>query len=173
MIIILVIIIFSLSGCVKKIDNTVTDPSKGKTALNIALKQKGTQYVWGGRGPDVFDCSGLITYSYKEAYEHDKIFNINSWINDDATIQGLYNWNVKYLSFSKIKPGDIIFMTRTDGEVTHGGLFIEWIKKYDKFKFVHASSYSGKVVVDTWYINQMDRVLSFVKAGRFKASLNY
>jgi cell wall-associated NlpC family hydrolase len=36
-------------------------------ALTIALKQIGDPYVWSEEGPDQFDCSGLMYYSYRNA----------------------------------------------------------------------------------------------------------
>lgn len=36
-------------------------------AMRIALAQRGKAYLWGGAGPDRFDCSGLILYSYAQA----------------------------------------------------------------------------------------------------------
>src|SRR5436309_13571890 len=38
-----------------------------QTAVNTALAQVGKPYVWGGAGPNSFDCSGLVQYSYKAA----------------------------------------------------------------------------------------------------------
>lgn len=34
-------------------------------ALNCALQQAGKPYVWGERGPNAFDCSGLMQYAYR------------------------------------------------------------------------------------------------------------
>jgi cell wall-associated NlpC family hydrolase len=36
-------------------------------ALRVALAQVGKPYQWGGAGPDSFDCSGLVMYSYEAA----------------------------------------------------------------------------------------------------------
>ena len=35
-------------------------------ALEIALAQVGDPYVWGDEGPDTFDCSGLVWWSYAQ-----------------------------------------------------------------------------------------------------------
>lgn len=37
------------------------------TMLTVALQQQGDPYIWGATGPDAFDCSGLIVYSWREA----------------------------------------------------------------------------------------------------------
>ena len=49
----------------------------------------------------------------------------------------------------EMRRGDLVFITKTDEKITHVGLFIRWVT-IDNFEFVNASSYLGKVVVDTW-----------------------
>jgi len=39
----------------------------GRQAAAIAAQQVGKRYVRGGKGPEVFDCSGLVFYSYQQA----------------------------------------------------------------------------------------------------------
>ncbi|WMI33599.1 hydrolase [Streptomyces phage Kenrey] len=39
---------------------------RGK-AYNVAKAQLGDKYVYGAAGPNTFDCSGLVKYSYKQA----------------------------------------------------------------------------------------------------------
>lgn len=41
--------------------------SIAKRAVEYAMKQVGKPYVWGGTGPDTFDCSGLVLWSYTKA----------------------------------------------------------------------------------------------------------
>lgn len=38
----------------------------GYAALQVALTRIGAPYVWGATGPDAFDCSGLVQWSYKQ-----------------------------------------------------------------------------------------------------------
>lgn len=40
------------------------DASLGARVLQYAMTFNGHRYVWGAAGPDVFDCSGLVMYSY-------------------------------------------------------------------------------------------------------------
>lgn len=37
------------------------------TAIRAALSRRGAPYVWGGNGPDRFDCSGLVVWAYQKA----------------------------------------------------------------------------------------------------------
>lgn len=39
----------------------------GQAAVNAALSQIGTPYVWGGNGDGGFDCSGLTSWAYRQA----------------------------------------------------------------------------------------------------------
>jgi len=49
----------------------VTQPvvmeSPGQVAVKAALSKVGTPYVWGAKGPDRFDCSGLTQWAWKQA----------------------------------------------------------------------------------------------------------
>ena len=45
---------------------TITGDSLGEQALRFALTRIGDPYVWGGAGPDDFDCSGLVMWAYAQ-----------------------------------------------------------------------------------------------------------
>lgn len=57
------------SGAVVKALTSKADATRtpaGKAA-RTALAQRGDMYLWGAEGPNRFDCSGLMMYSYKAA----------------------------------------------------------------------------------------------------------
>ena len=50
--------------------NVVTTSDSGpfaEAAIDAALSKLGSPYVWGDEGPDTFDCSGLVLWSYAQA----------------------------------------------------------------------------------------------------------
>jgi hypothetical protein len=169
----LLILIISLTGCSNLYQIEVTD-EQAENALNIALEQINKPYEWGGRGSDKFDCSGLITWSYKQALGEDDIFRVGTYVTNDAAMDDLYRWNVALLQIKEIKPGDIIFITSEEDAITHGGLFIRWIDE-DTFEFINASSYEEyrKVVIDTWPVEGEKREQWFAGAARLKTIYNY
>ena len=159
----------ALTGCFFKGGVEVSEEISTE-ALEIALRQQGKPYVWGGRGPDVFDCSGLITWAYKSAVGRDRIFSISGYKTTDATMSDLYDWNVSLIPLEKAAPGDIIFFDEDD-KITHGGLFIKWMDDSEsEFEFVHASSAAGGVIVDSWIPGETRRKHSLTGAGRFKVA---
>lgn len=140
-------------------------------ALNTALGKVGAKYTWGGQGPDEFDCSGLIIWTYAKAYSDLKL-RIGSTITHDATQDDLWRFNVLPLSPSEIRPGDLVFITNENDRMTHGGLFIGWVdENKSEFRFINASSYWNKVVVDTWPVHGPKRGQWFAGAGRLKTAI--
>ena len=66
-------------------------------AVRAALSRLGRPYVWGATGPDQFDCSGLVQWSYAQAGLHlDR--TTYQQINDGIPIP---RWQVR--------PGDLVF----------------------------------------------------------------
>lgn len=53
-------------GCSNVLTANLPPGSVGRM-LQAALDQQGDPYVWGAVGPDAFDCSGLVVYSWRQA----------------------------------------------------------------------------------------------------------
>ena len=67
-------------------------------AVATALSEVGKPYVWGGAGPDSFDCSGLVMWSYAHAG-----VALAHWTGDQIN-QG------QPIDMKDLQPGDLIFM---------------------------------------------------------------
>ncbi|GAA2161047.1 C40 family peptidase [Humibacillus xanthopallidus] len=91
-----------------------TSPA-GRIAVSFALAQLGKPYLWGGNGPDRFDCSGLTQ---------------QAWSRAGVTIgrvvsQQLRNGHVT--SVAQLAPGDLVMIPGADGTIAapgHVGMFI-------------------------------------------------
>lgn len=78
-----------------------------------ALDLVGKPYVWGGKGPDVFDCSGVIMYLYK----------LNGIDLQWSDIQYGNGVNIS-LDSSKWQVGDVLSYVDSSGEVVHHALYL-------------------------------------------------
>jgi secretion/DNA translocation related TadE-like protein len=81
----------------------VSDQQAG-AVLAWARAQLGKPYVWGGNGPDGFDCSGLV----QQAYAHAAGQAV------PRTAQAQYDAATK-VAYSAMRPGDLIFWTGPSG----------------------------------------------------------
>lgn len=71
--------------------------SRAGIAVRAALSRLGRPYVWGATGPNQFDCSGLVQWSYRQA-----------GIQLDRTTYDQINDGVP-VPRSQIQPGDLVF----------------------------------------------------------------
>jgi cell wall-associated NlpC family hydrolase len=84
-------------------------------AIGFAEQQLGKPYLFGGTGPDSFDCSGLVMMAYRTA-----------GINLERTSQAQWASEVR-VPASQVQPGDLVFFAGADGTPTspgHVGLVI-------------------------------------------------
>lgn len=86
------------------------------TALQAALNQRGTPYVYGGAAPGGFDCSGLMQWSYAQA-----------GISLPRTSQAQQNVG-QPVSRSNLKPGDLVFY---GSPAYHVGMYVGGGKMVD------------------------------------------
>lgn len=69
-------------------------------AARAALSKRGTWYLWGGKGPNNFDCSGLAQWAWRQA---------GVSIGPDTYTQVKQGDPVDY--GEPVRPGDLIFPT--------------------------------------------------------------
>jgi cell wall-associated NlpC family hydrolase len=81
-------------------------------AVQVALAQVGTPYLWGGETPGVgFDCSGLVQFAYQTA-----------GISLPRTAQTQYDAGPHLPSGVDPQPGDLVFFGASSDDVTHVGI---------------------------------------------------
>ncbi len=130
------ILLFSTISCHKK---PTYEPAN--VVVAVAYKQIGKPYSLGGKGPNSFDCSGLVYYCYKHA-----------GYNLPATTKKLKKVGEKVtgkLKFKKLKKGDILFFKigKIFGSPNHVGIYV------GNKQMIHASPSKGvvKVYLDNKY----------------------
>jgi cell wall-associated NlpC family hydrolase len=78
-------------------------------AVEEAKRQLGKPYVFGGAGPDNFDCSGLTAWAWKAG---------GRTLPHSATAQ--YNM-LPHVAISDLQPGDLVFF---GSDIHHDGIYV-------------------------------------------------
>jgi len=89
---------------------------RAKTAINFALAQLGDPYVYGGTGPNGWDCSGLVQAAWRAA-------GVSL-----PRVVGPQMSATKRISMSQLRPGDLVAYS----SMSHIGIYL------GKGKVVHA-----------------------------------
>jgi peptidoglycan DL-endopeptidase CwlO len=100
---------------------------KGATALEFALAQVGEPYVYGGAGPDSWDCSGLTMMAWRAA-----------GVSLPHGAKAQYG-STPHISKSELQPGDLVFFYNP---IHHVGIYA------GNDKVVHAPKPGDVVSVD-------------------------
>jgi cell wall-associated NlpC family hydrolase len=104
-------------------------PSRGAvSAMANAMSKIGAPYKWGATGPNAFDCSGLVSWAFK-----------NAGITLPRTSRAMASVG-KPVAKSDLRPGDLVFFYKP---VSHVGIYI------GDGKIVHASSKKSPVKVSS------------------------
>ena len=157
----------SFSGSLKPNPQPVTTEEAAQ-ALEVAKEYIGTPYTAAGRGPTLFDSSGIITYAYRQVIP-DLRFRTSEWdATYDAPHRLIYYWNIKPLPLEELQPGDLVYLTDGTDIVTHGAFFVDWVEPYEVMRFLDASGYHGEVGIQEWPVNEEKRGQWFVGAGRLE-----
>ena len=111
------------------------------TAISFAEQQVGKPYLWGGTGPDAFDCSGLVMMAYRTAGISLERTSQDQWATEQR------------VPASAVQPGDLVFFAGSDGTTTspgHVGLVIgngKMIEAYATGFPIRVASYIGRGAV--------------------------
>jgi cell wall-associated NlpC family hydrolase len=124
---------------VAKSSSTASPAAMRKAAVSNALSKVGKPYRWGASGPNAFDCSGLVKWSFAQA---------GRALPRTSRAQSTTGTSV---SRANLRPGDLVFFYKP---ISHVGIYI------GNNKVVHASRKGQPVKV-----SDMSR-MKFTKAVR-------
>jgi len=102
------------------------DPGSVEAFVNAALAQEGKKYVLGGKGPNSFDCSGLVYYALNQSGNSVGYMTSGGWAKSGYTTIG---------SVDELQRGDVICITGHVAIYLGDGMMVD------------ASTSNGKVVV--------------------------
>ncbi len=112
---------------------TPNNPQAANAVLMRAIGLVGTPYRYGGNTPESgFDCSGLVTYVYREMVD----LKLPRTSRDLAAVQG------PRIDPKRLAAGDLVFFGNR-GNVFHVGIYV------GEGRFVHAPSTGGTVRLDS------------------------
>jgi cell wall-associated NlpC family hydrolase len=123
------LLLASLAACTPFRPDTPGGPSgdPGRAVLDAAESRLGAPYRYGGAGPDAFDCSGLVTYAYRQ---------LGVAVPRTAAQQFAAATPVPR---SELRPGDLVFFRLEGRDVSHVGIYA------GDDRFVHAPQSGGNV----------------------------
>lgn len=96
---------------------------------NLTIHLLGSRYVWGGVGPKVFDCSGLVMYVYREA--------AGMALPHDSRLQ--FDMG-RPVTVAQLEPGDLVFFNTDGPGPSHVGIYI------GNYQFISATNPQQGVV---------------------------
>ena len=106
---------------------TGSPSAKAKAAVAFAMAQVGKKYVWGGTGPDAYDCSGLVLKAWASA-----------GVSLPRTSQQQFTVGTS-VAIANLQPGDVVFYY---SGISHDGIYI------GNGQIVHAANPSDGVTID-------------------------
>jgi cell wall-associated NlpC family hydrolase len=99
----------AVSRSTVRLAQEVPATGRAKIALDFALAQVGDAYVYGGTGPNGWDCSGLTMVAWGKA---------GVSLPHSASLQYSYG---RHVSASQLQPGDLVFYY---SPISHVGIYI-------------------------------------------------
>lgn len=108
-------------------------PSPSDNIIQTAKKQLGKPYRWGAVGPNAFDCSGLVYYSYKNGAG----ITLPRSSREQAKVGVAVNK-------ANLQSGDLVFFATSGGRsITHVGIYV------GEGQFIHATQPGDVMKIDS------------------------
>ena len=128
----------SCTGTSGSMPGTSAPNQAAATAISFAQQQLGKPYLWGGTGPDAYDCSGLVMMAYRAAGIDIPRVSFDQWKFGPRVPE------------SQAEPGDLVFFAGSDGTPTnpgHVGIVIgngQMIEAYATGTPIRVASYTDR-----------------------------
>lgn len=89
-------------------------PVSGRAGVAVAKakEQIGKPYVWGGSGPNSFDCSGLTSFAWRAA-----------GVNLSHSAQSQY-YETARVPTNALEPGDLVFFGSSTSSIHHNAIYV-------------------------------------------------
>jgi cell wall-associated NlpC family hydrolase len=112
-------------------------PPGAERIVQLALEQVGKRYVWGAKGPEQFDCSGLVAWLYGQIGLRIPQGTAGQWPQ------------MTPIAASQLQPGDLVFFAIEGGRrVDHVGMLVGDLNGDGQWDMVHAANPALGVRVD-------------------------
>jgi lipoprotein Spr len=121
---------------------------KNETLYQFINEWQGVPYKYAGKDKAGIDCSGLTSTLYLKVYKKTISSNTKALVGE-----------VKKISESDLKEGDLVFFNTNGKSVSHVGVYLQ------NHKFVHASTKKGVMISD---MNEAYFKQTYVSSGRVK-----
>lgn len=108
-------------------EKVVFTVNKADEVLKEAQKHLGKPYVWGANGPNSFDCSGFVSYVFKQVglkFNEDRFstYSIESYL--DGLGVDSYQYSTNTANPANVKAGDVILYYDSAGEPIHMSIYM-------------------------------------------------
>jgi cell wall-associated NlpC family hydrolase len=112
-------------------------PPGAARIVQLALAQVGKPYVWGAKGPERFDCSGLVSWLYAQIGLAIPLGTAGQWPH------------LAPVAPDQLQPGDLVFFDIAGGgRVDHVGMLIGDLNGDGRWDMVHAANPALGVRID-------------------------
>lgn len=108
-----------------------TNSAKIDNFISIAKTKLGCKYVRGGKGPEIFDCSGFVYWCLKQAGVNQSYMTSIGWRKTSKY--------TRINSLSEAKKGDVLVFSGSSSDTGHVGICI------GSGQMIDASSSAGKI----------------------------
>jgi cell wall-associated NlpC family hydrolase len=115
----------------------IAPPPGANRLIQLALAQVGKPYVWGAKGPNVFDCSGLATWVYGQIGIRIPQGTAGQWPG------------MKPVSRAEVQPGDLVYFDMAlEGGIDHVGFVAGDLDGDGTWDLIHAANPKLGVRID-------------------------